>query len=212
MWCFSSLVGKLVDLMTGRGKEERREEEGGEGARGRIGGGVRVREEEEGGGVTQEQKAENTGRQFCSCFYQLLGISRVQARRQDASWGVRVGTYVSLANISSSLSKYCLRLPFFLSSLSLFSFFLLSHSFFSIILFLLVSSTLPWLPLCSSFFFRSPFASYSDLFFFISSFLSFFLSYSLSLRLGCTGHWGHPPRCIATCCPIFTHGKSTLKR
>ncbi|KAL2738918.1 hypothetical protein V1478_001484 [Vespula squamosa] len=22
----------------------------------------------------QEQKAENTGRQFCSCFYQLLGI------------------------------------------------------------------------------------------------------------------------------------------
>lgn len=27
-----------------------------------------------GWGVTQEQKAENTGRQFCSCFYQLLGI------------------------------------------------------------------------------------------------------------------------------------------
>lgn len=25
-------------------------------------------------GVMQEQKAENTGRQFCSCFYQLLGI------------------------------------------------------------------------------------------------------------------------------------------
>lgn len=46
----------------------------------------------------QEQKAENTGRQFCSCFYQLLGIGGPEARPwQDASWGVRVGTYVSLA-------------------------------------------------------------------------------------------------------------------
>jgi len=49
-------------------------------------------------GVIQEQKAENTGRQFCSCFYQLLGIGGPEARPcQDASWGVRVGTYVSLA-------------------------------------------------------------------------------------------------------------------
>lgn len=46
----------------------------------------------------QEQKAENTGRQFCSCFYQLLGIGGPEARPcQDASWGVCVGTYVSLA-------------------------------------------------------------------------------------------------------------------
>lgn len=36
--------------------------EGGEGERGTV---VEV---------MQEQKAENTGRQFCSCFYQLLGI------------------------------------------------------------------------------------------------------------------------------------------
>lgn len=54
----------------------------------------------------QEQKAENTGRQFCSCFYQLLGIGGPEARAwQDASWGVRVGTYVSLAyHLSLSLS------------------------------------------------------------------------------------------------------------
>jgi len=57
----------------------------------------------------QEQKAENTGRQFCSCFYQLLGIGGPEARPwQDASWGVRVGTYVSLTSPSS-----CLSLSFF---------------------------------------------------------------------------------------------------
>lgn len=53
-------------------------------------------------GVMQKQKAENTGRQFCSCFYQLLGIGGPEARPwQNASWGVRVGTYVSLAYTTS---------------------------------------------------------------------------------------------------------------
>lgn len=57
--------------------------------------------------VMQEQKAENTGRQFCSCFYQLLGIGGPEARPwQDASWGVRVGTYVSLAYRLLSFSLF----------------------------------------------------------------------------------------------------------
>lgn len=153
----------------------------------------------------QEQKAENTGRQFCSCFYQLLGIGGPEARAwQDASWGVRVGTYVSLAyHLSLSLS------------FSVFLFILSSSSFTSF------SSSL--LPLWRIYLF-SPFGPARR--FVPPSRLPFSSLFPRSLhaplagsssRLAAfgyhLGHRGHPPRCTRyVVCPIFTHGKSTLKR
>lgn len=152
----------------------------------------------------QEQKAENTGRQFCSCFYQLLGIGGPEARAwQDASWGVRVGTYVSLA--------YHLSLFLFLSLSLFFTRALVVLLFFS-------SSSLANLPfflyldrLDDSFLPRvfpslPPRSLYASL-----------ASSSSSSRLAAfgyhLGHRGHPPRCTRyVVCPIFTHGKSTLKR
>jgi len=83
----------------------------------------------------QKQKAENTGRQFCSCFYQLLGIGGPEARPwQDASWGVRVGTYVSLAYHLPSFLLSPAFLSFFRCPSPMLFFFSLARtlSFFSI--------------------------------------------------------------------------------
>jgi len=145
----------------------------------------------------QEQKAENTGRQFCSCFYQLLGIGGPEARPwQDASWGVRVGTYVSLASPSPFLS---LSFFSFLRRPPVLLLFLFGESAFFLHLDRLDDSFLPRIhfPLRSL---LAPFARSSS-----SSRLAAF-GYHL-------GHRGHPPRCTRyMVCPIFTHGKSTLKR
>lgn len=144
----------------------------------------------------QEQKAENTGRQFCSCFYQLLGIGGPEARPcQDASWGVRVGTYVSLA--------YHLHHHLFLSlSLSLSLLFLSSSSLVNLSVFSIwAGSTI-----------RSSLASTS-----LRSLLASLAYSSSSSSLAAfgyhLGHRGHPPQCTRyVVCPIFTHGKSTLKK
>lgn len=156
----------------------------------------------------QEQKAENTGRQFCSCFYQLLGIGGPEAQPwQNASWGVRVGTYVSLAYhllspSSSSSSSHPLSLSSFFRRLPVLLLFLFSEPAFFLLLDRLDDSFLPriHLPSLPSRSFRAPFARSSS-----SSRLAAF-GYHL-------GHQGHPPRCTRyMVCPIFTHGKSTLKR
>lgn len=142
----------------------------------------------------QEQKAENTGRQFCSCFYQLLGIGGPEARPwQDASWGVRVGTYVSLAY---HLLSFSLSVPSPSSRSSSFPLWRarLFSPFGPARRFVPPSHPPPLVPLLA------PFARSSS-----SSRLAAF-GYHL-------GHRGHPPRCTRyVVCPIFTHGKSTLKR
>lgn len=158
----------------------------------------------------QEQKAENTGRQFCSCFYQLLGIGGPEARPwQDASWGVRVGTYVSLAyhllplSLPSPSLSLSLALSLFLSSFPrrppVLLLFLFGEPAFFLHLDRLDDSFLPRIHL-PALPFRSLRARSSS-----SSRLAAF-GYHL-------GHRGHPPRCTRyVVCPIFTHGKSTLKR
>lgn len=139
----------------------------------------------------QEQKAENTGRQFCSCFYQLLGIGGPGPRAwQDASWGVRVGTYVSLAY----------HLPLTLSFSLLLS---LSFSVFQLV-FSSSFSTFSPLPLWRICLF-SPFGP-ARRFVPPSRFPSFYpprlaslAGSSSSSRLAAfgyyLGHRGHPPRC-----------------
>lgn len=130
----------------------------------------------------QEQKAENTGRQFCSCFYQLLGIGGPEARPwQDASWGVRVGTYVSLAyHLSPSHSP----------SLFLFSF---SRRPPVLLLFLFGESVF-FFSIWTGSTIRSSLASTS-----LRSLLAPFARSSSSSRLAAfgyhLGHRGHPPRC-----------------
>lgn len=161
----------------------------------------------------QEQKAENTGRQFCSCFYQLLGIGGPEARPcQDASWGVCVGTYVSLAyhHLPPSLSL-SLFVSFSHSSSSSFSSSSSSSSSYPPLppplsrtcLFSPFGPTRRFVPPSRP---LPPFALFAP-----------FARSSSSSRLPAfgyhLGHRGHPPRCTRyVVCPIFTHGKSTLKR
>lgn len=166
----------------------------------------------------QEQKAENTGRQFCSCFYQLLGIGGPEARPcQDASWGVRVGTYVSLAYHL----HHHLFLPFSPLALSLFLSFplrffssrSLAVPFLLLLLFLFSSlANLSVFSIWAGSTIRSSLASTS-----LRSLLASLAHSSSSSSLAAfgyhLGHRGHPPQCTRyVVCPIFTHGKSTLKR
>lgn len=152
----------------------------------------------------QEQKAENTGRQFCSCFYQLLGIGGSGSTMPGRILGGSCGN-VRLFSVPPPP----LPLPLFL-------------------LFILVRSRIP--PLLShpdsplrasfawlSFFLRSPtpLRRLVPLLFVLPALLLLLLFLLRSTKLP------RVPRVIEVTlhgalgyvvCPIFTHGKSTLKR
>lgn len=146
----------------------------------------------------QEQKAENTGRQFCSCFYQLLGIGGSGPTMPGRILGGSCGN-VRLFSVP-------LPLPPFLSL------FILFHS--CGVLF----SPLRRVELLRLAFLFPPFASSATCFSpvrFSSPFFYRFFNLLFILRLP------RVPRVIEVTlhgalgyvvCPIFTHGKSTLKR